>query len=280
MESSSHSNKHDIQDDWIEKLLECPVCFNIPRDLPIPQCPAGHIICKSCRDPVSTCTTCRRRLYQDGTSSLAASLIEKVPHKCKFSAYGCEVKDLLGPLKVHEEKCAERTIKCPSFQCKANIQVKKFEEHLKESNCCKKLNGPDFQWELSSGFMKWDGLSKNKGEEFVLTTELCVIIYSGSAFILVKFCPKLKTMMFAVITTKSPEEAEQYSAKISMEKESSKTFFECPPLSIEQIPPVEDFSNHEKCWNVHYSLFRKFLHFEDKGENNNHDWVVTFFSKV
>ena len=59
MESSSHSNKHDIQDHWIEKLLECPVCYNIPRDLPIPQCPAGHIICKTCRDPVSMCPTCR-----------------------------------------------------------------------------------------------------------------------------------------------------------------------------------------------------------------------------
>ena len=132
MESSSDSNKHDIQDDWIEKILECPVCFNIPRDLPIPQCPAGHIICKTCRDPVSTCPTCRRRLFQDGTSSLAASLIEKVPHKCKFSVYGCEVKDLLGPLKVHEEKCAERTIRCLLFECRDIIQVKKFEEHFKD----------------------------------------------------------------------------------------------------------------------------------------------------
>ena len=29
--------------------LECPVCFSIPRELPIPSCSAGHIVCKSCR---------------------------------------------------------------------------------------------------------------------------------------------------------------------------------------------------------------------------------------
>ena len=90
-----------------------------------------------------------RRLFQDGTSSLAAALIEKVPHKCKFSVYGCEVKDLLGPLKVHEVKCAERTIRCLLFECRDIIQVKKFEEHFKDhqsknDKCCAELVGPSF----------------------------------------------------------------------------------------------------------------------------------------
>ena len=90
-----------------------------------------------------------RRLFQDGTSSLAAALIEKVPHKCKFSVYGCEVKDLLGPLKVHEVRCAERTIRCLLFECRDIIQVKKFEEHFKDhqsknDKCCAELVGPSF----------------------------------------------------------------------------------------------------------------------------------------
>merc|ERR1719282_1535705 len=70
--------KHDVpHDDWLEKLLECPVCFNVPRDLPIPQCTAGHIVCRKCKSSITNCPTCRRRMYFDGTSSLAASLIEK-----------------------------------------------------------------------------------------------------------------------------------------------------------------------------------------------------------
>ena len=28
----------------ITSQLECPVCFNIPRELPIPCCPSGHIV--------------------------------------------------------------------------------------------------------------------------------------------------------------------------------------------------------------------------------------------
>ena len=26
----------------LESVVECPVCYNIPRDLPIPCCPAGE----------------------------------------------------------------------------------------------------------------------------------------------------------------------------------------------------------------------------------------------
>ena len=68
----------------LSSFIECPVCFNVPRDLPIPQCLAGHIVCKSCRVLVTVCPTCRRGLLADGTSSLAATMIVLVPHKCKF----------------------------------------------------------------------------------------------------------------------------------------------------------------------------------------------------
>ena len=66
----------------IEKDLECPVCLNIPREVPIPSCPAGHIVCKTCKPKVKECPTCKRE-YPWGkfevTSSLAGSLIDKVP---------------------------------------------------------------------------------------------------------------------------------------------------------------------------------------------------------
>ena len=60
--------------------MECPVCLTIPRSLPIPCCPAGHILCRSCRARVLHCPTCRRQL-EDNTSSLAATLIERVRHR-------------------------------------------------------------------------------------------------------------------------------------------------------------------------------------------------------
>ena len=158
--------KHDIHDGWMVKLLECPICFNVPRDLPIPACPAGHIICKKCKSTVTTCPTCRRRLYNDGTNSLAASMIDKVPHRCKFAEYGCEVKDFLCQLKIHEEKCEERTVKCPYISCLAEVQLKAYKEHAFKD--CSSIVGSIVCPVLSIGFMQWDGVSKNRGKEFDL----------------------------------------------------------------------------------------------------------------
>ena len=73
----------------LSSMLECPVCFNVPRDLPIHQCPAGHILCKSCRTLVTDCPTCRQELTDSTSTLAAASMIELVPHKCKYSEYGC-----------------------------------------------------------------------------------------------------------------------------------------------------------------------------------------------
>ena len=73
---------------------------------------------------------------------------------------------------------------------------------------------------------------------------------------------------------KDPKEVEHYSAKLTIYKESLKTSYKCSIIPIEQYPSEEDFPNHEKCWYVHYSLFRKLFNFEDKGKNNNHDWIV------
>ena len=53
-------------------------------------------------------------------------MIDKVPHRCKFAEYGCEVKDFLCQLKIHEEKCEERTVKCPYISCLAEQQYKKY----------------------------------------------------------------------------------------------------------------------------------------------------------
>ena len=282
MESIKEDPESD--NDVVTKLsskLECPICFNVPRDLPIPACPAGHIICKFCRPSVTECPTCRRRLYDDGTSSLAASMIEFVPHKCKFSEYGCEEKDYLHELKNHEEKCAERTVKCPASKCGAQVQLKKFEEHAEENECWKTLHYTTYNHTISSGFMKWDGISKNRGPEFDLDRKgKCSWIHSGDFFVTRKYYPDSKVTVFAVLMAKDPEKVKKYSANITIYRGSLETNYKCPIIPIEQFPPEEELIDHEGSWSVHYSLLRKFFYFEDKGENNNHDWLVKYKWKV
>ena len=94
----------------IEAALQCPVCYAIPRDLPISSCPSGHIICQRCRPRVASCPTCRQSLPAESTNSVVASLIQQVNHECKFRDQGCEARMLLGDLELHESKCPERTI--------------------------------------------------------------------------------------------------------------------------------------------------------------------------
>ena len=271
----------------LNSLLECPICYNVPRDLPIPQCPAGHIICIACRALVTSCPTCRRQM-SDGTSSLAASMIDLVPHKCKFYEYGCEVKDLLIQLKKHEKRCDERTVICPNNKCRAEVQLKMFEEHAQDNDCWVKLDGQKyFISTVSKGFLQWDGTSKNRGEEFDFGRGKTKWMFNeinggGSIFILRKYIANSRLFVFAVMMAGSQEEVRQYSANLTIYNESLdlEVNYKCPIISIEHCPPEEDLISHDKCWNVHYSTMRKFFYFVDKGDDNNHDWVVKYRWKI
>ena len=44
----AENKRFKIDGDGVASTLECPVCLNVPREPPIPQCLAGHIICKDC----------------------------------------------------------------------------------------------------------------------------------------------------------------------------------------------------------------------------------------
>ena len=79
----------------ITSQLECPVCFNIPRDLPISCCPSGHIVCRPCKQRVRDCPTCRQPMPANMTNSLAGALIDQVQHRCKFHDQGCDIKMML-----------------------------------------------------------------------------------------------------------------------------------------------------------------------------------------
>jgi len=119
----------DIPMSRVKSQLECPVCFNIPRELPIPSCPSGHIVCRPCKKRVTECPTCRQPMPANMTNSLAGALIEQVQHKCKFGDQGCNVKMMLKELQVHEKNCPERTIRCPYNTCGSIVKVMDFNNH-------------------------------------------------------------------------------------------------------------------------------------------------------
>lgn len=116
--------------------LECPVCLLIPREGPVGACPVGHIVCKRCQMNVERCPTCRRPMFKDATNTIVNKMIGEVPHPCKYSRFGCEIKQRLNELMAHEAKCQERTIKCPHLKCNEEVQLKKYHEHALASKKC------------------------------------------------------------------------------------------------------------------------------------------------
>ena len=102
-------------DDLVRKLrdkVECPVCFEVPKSAPVPVCPNGHVVCVRCAR--EECPTCRVRMQQ-GSSTLAVTVIENIAHICEYE--GCDLEFPLSELARHHAVCLARPAPCPGPSC-------------------------------------------------------------------------------------------------------------------------------------------------------------------
>ena len=195
-------------------------------------------------------------------------MIVLVPHRCKYLEYGCDKRDFLNQLKIHEKICDERTVICPSEECRAEVQLRWFEEHAKESDCCRRRYGNNYTHVISRGRNVFDS-------EFDLGKDIpSSVIYNGNCFIFTKYFSQSRMFVYAVMMAKNPEEVEKYSAKMSIyNKDGLKMSFQCPVIPIEQFPSEEEFLNHKQFWTVPYCMLRKFFYCDDE---DSPDWVVKY----
>ena len=56
--SKTNQNSSDFEA-YIRDLLECPVCMDTIKSVPIYQCTNGHVICKDCIEKLNNCPICR-----------------------------------------------------------------------------------------------------------------------------------------------------------------------------------------------------------------------------
>ena len=274
----------------LSTVLECPVCLNVPRELPIPACSAGHILCRSCRSSVTSCPTCRRSMDNSSeiTNSIAAALIDKVPHKCKYSEYGCQVQDLLTEVMKHEEKCPDRTVTCP--YCKEKPQLRKYHNHAVENCSVYQAQRPSTTTPLSYGFLKWNGINRGKLEEFDLTEDQswfsCYTQLHKKFYLLESYVPAHKCFTFVVYMAENKEDVGDYSVQLtipaSKTRENLQTIYRFPVIGIEEFPKSNDkfMFNNQKCCHIPYTMMRNFFKIKDIGENNNHTWEVTYCFKL
>ena len=57
--ATSNPNQNSITDEYIRDLLECPVCMDTIKFVPVYQCINGHVICKDCIEKLNNCPICR-----------------------------------------------------------------------------------------------------------------------------------------------------------------------------------------------------------------------------
>ena len=56
--SKPNKNSSDFEE-YIRDLLECPVCMELIKSVPVYQCANGHVICKDCIEKLNNCPICR-----------------------------------------------------------------------------------------------------------------------------------------------------------------------------------------------------------------------------
>ena len=246
----------------VESTLECPVCLNLPRDLPVPCCPSGHIVCRSCMSGVKKCPTCRQEMPDNMTNSVIGSLIEQVEHKCLFSDQGCEAKMLIKDIRIHEERCPERTVECPFGNCEAIVQLKQFSRHAIETRHSVLLGpnwmvfdiprvlGKQHQWGM--------GIVSALGHHFHLNF---------------RYHKPSKCFVFSVWLAQSKARAEKYRAFIRIGGKTGKdkelSFYGVRVTSVEKAPPfdncMEENGKHFLC--IPRILIKNICKLSDDDEN-------------
>ena len=119
----------------VHKLIECCVCYSIPRELPISGCASGHVLCQQCRWKVLSCPLCRRRVSGGFNNVVLGQIAEIAMHKCIFESFGCSYQTTMTKIQQHESECIYKVVRCPFFPCGQEVQMTKYEQHAKDFGC-------------------------------------------------------------------------------------------------------------------------------------------------
>jgi len=166
----------------LQSLVTCPVCLGTIRAVPVLCCPSGHVTCSDCRAQLSSCPVCRAAYPRlELVSHVAAGIIDKIPHPCKYRSYGCDQSLLLPSLPPHEARCSYRLVKCPNILCSRTVSLAGLHCHM-VANGCASMHQLKVTGGVSSVYMT--GRVRDLAE-FQYKVPL-VFLYEGSMFLISK----------------------------------------------------------------------------------------------
>ena len=59
MATAKNNQTPSDMEEYLRDLLECPVCMETIKSVPVYQCANGHVICKDCIEKLNNCPICR-----------------------------------------------------------------------------------------------------------------------------------------------------------------------------------------------------------------------------
>lgn len=247
----------------LEESLECPVCYNIPRELPISCCEAGHILCKSCKNKLFKCPTCRRSIKSSNiTNNLAETQIMLINHKCKFSFYGCKVKMKINEIILHEKNCTEKTIKCPRSKCREDIQIKKFYDHTLKKGCGESIIQQS-DTEAYNFYYNIYNFNKNKNMQTMKMVNL--YFHNQCFYFIISYIASTKCFMITVMLPDSNHRASQYKVKITIiSQEQRKLIYEGNVVSIDKLYNIDNKIENLGVWIIPYNALEPLINREIK----------------
>lgn len=137
------------------KALECPVCYEMPKEGNIYQCPNGHMHCNACHSRLDNCPICRVPIGNARNLALE-TVLSTLPNPCRFNEQGCDIQLPKEALQVHERVCLFRDVPCPSFYCDKKMPLTQLLEHLEEDNHqYKVVEGESYSGALEIGSDTW-----------------------------------------------------------------------------------------------------------------------------
>ena len=257
----------------MESQLECPVCFNIPRDLPVPSCPAGHIVCRPCKERVEDCHTCRQPMPANMTNSVVGALIEQVQHSCKYNDQGCQVKMMLEDLVTHEKQCQEKIIECPYYECDKLVKLKDFDKHTRFSHLKILTNDSSLRFTIA----KNDVISDEPKVRMA-----CIMALDQQFHVSNVYHEPSNCFVISVWLAKRQVDASKYRVNIIIEGNNKKFNFDgIKVCSVENIPTIdermEENGNDFLC--LQWSLARNISEYYFKNDGITEEMSVRFIFK-
>jgi len=196
--------------DKLKDKVECPVCFEIPRSGPIPVCPNGHFVCKTCKKDI--CPTCRTNMNQ-GRSLMADILIEHIDHKCKF--VDCDQYLKLGDYEEHTRVCSHRTVSCPAVGCKEEVSLSSLMGNHGGGDC-EKIFQQNFGDITASLFFTSDHRNTEAGAFSWKTRHM--VIFNKHFFL--KIGKSSGTFYSVMVLAGSKEECKEFVVDLTIHKKS------------------------------------------------------------